>query len=255
MWFNCFCYESSPQQAVGYPDKMNKSLQLRVLILIGLFVAAAFAGCIGGDDTGDDPGDDVVDAGDDVKDDSGEDVNSTVPLEPRTVEFYFTPTVLADNNLEEPPVPELPIPVSKEYETVLVKPESGTAALGTAVGVFGYDTLWSFKATEGMNIKGTTKFHLWISYTGPNAPVEVDVRMYKNYEEISSAYWSEPAPVSPGVVQYEIDLSAKTKLAAGDVLSFGVIVFGMNVNQGSMVDMVCGGDTASGVTLTYTPIV
>ncbi len=31
MWFNCFCYESSPQQAVGYPDKIKLEFLEKIL--------------------------------------------------------------------------------------------------------------------------------------------------------------------------------------------------------------------------------
>ncbi len=47
MWFNCFCYESSPQQAVGYPDKMKS---IMAILITGLFFAGTLAGCIGSDE-------------------------------------------------------------------------------------------------------------------------------------------------------------------------------------------------------------
>ncbi len=239
-----------------------KTRNLMAIGMIGLMLATALGGCVGGEKgtTGGTGGGTGTGGGAGNQTGDNQTGNQTTGNATGGVmELYMTAKVIRDLNFEEPPVPELPIPVSKEYEATMVKPTGADekAATGDAFGGVGYDTWWSIKLNESIKITSVAKFHIWIEYVAPNAPIEIDVRMYKNYEELASAYigFIPPEPLTPGIYEYEIDLGVKgKKFAANDILTLGVLVFGGNVNQAGAISMVCGAEHPSGASFSYVTV-
>lgn len=228
-------------------DKM-KTLNLAAIVLIGMMLTSAFAGCIGGekDSTG---GNGSIDENSAV-DNSNATANASVPI---ILDFYMTAKVIEEFDGGISGTIPVPIPYGAVYELTALKPagadESAAAAMSTLEEA--YEAIWEIKLNETIKIK-TVTLHFWMSYDIPDAQLGMFYSCYKNDESISQTVGLTPGAVSPGVVEYTFELQPNKKYAAGDVFGIGVGFFGTNVYQSPTVHFLCGAEHPSCATVSGT---
>jgi hypothetical protein len=149
----------------------------------------------------------------------------------------------------------VPLPYGAVYEMSALKPTGADEKAAASMSNLeeAYETVWDIKLNESMKIK-SVKLHFWISYDLPDAHLGIFYSVYKNDESVVQNVELTPGPVTPGIVEYTLEIQVNKKFVAGDMFGVGFGFFGDNVYQYPTVNFLCGAEHPSCATVSGTAV-